>query len=48
MKTVTYLPPGETTRIDLDAAEGIIFGVSLEGRQGCSTLCLRGAARVAP
>jgi hypothetical protein len=29
---VTYLPPGETTRIDLDAAEGIIFGVSLEGR----------------
>src|SRR5918995_7161508 len=32
MKAVTYLPPGETTRIDLEAAEGIIFGVSLEGR----------------
>jgi hypothetical protein len=38
MKTVTYLPPGETTRIDLDAAEGIIFGVSLEGRAQSSTL----------
>jgi class 3 adenylate cyclase len=32
MKAVTYLPPGETTRIDLEAAEGIIFGVSLDGR----------------
>jgi class 3 adenylate cyclase len=32
MKAVVHLPPGEITRIEVDVAEGTIFGVSLEGR----------------
>lgn len=31
-KAVAYLPPGETTRLTLEASEGLIFGATLEGK----------------
>jgi class 3 adenylate cyclase len=31
-KSVTYLPPGEITRIEVEATDGIIFGASMEGK----------------
>jgi class 3 adenylate cyclase len=31
-KAVTFLPPGETTRIDIEANEGTIVGGSMEGK----------------
>ncbi|MFO1056914.1 MAG: DUF5939 domain-containing protein [Dongiaceae bacterium] len=33
-KAVSYLPPGETTRMTVEASEGTIFGASPEGRAG--------------
>ncbi|HYD05452.1 MAG TPA: DUF5939 domain-containing protein, partial [Reyranella sp.] len=33
-KSVEYLPPGETTRIEVDVAEGLVMAASTEGKLG--------------
>jgi hypothetical protein len=47
-KAIEYLPPGETTRIEVDVAEGLVMAASTEGKLGMLLTVAGRARRRAP